>query len=105
MEVELKAWTKGPELALSFFDDGFRKRSRLAHRNDAPLSRHVADYGQKDSVAKGRTLQRRIDREDVAPPRQANPGAKSGRDRHALEPSQRGAAAGALQIAYRTGPR
>ena len=56
MEVELKAWTEGQELALSFFDDRFRKRSRLAHRDDAPLPRHVADYGQQDRVAKSRTF-------------------------------------------------
>ena len=37
MEVELETWTKGPQLALSFFDDWFRKRTCLAQRNDAPL--------------------------------------------------------------------
>ena len=56
MEMELKARTEGPELALSFFDDRLRKRSRLAHRNDAPMPPHVADYGQKHRVAKSRTF-------------------------------------------------
>src|SRR6202789_784598 len=104
MEVEFKAWTKGSELALSFFDDRFRKRSRLAHRNDAPSPRRVADYGQQHDVAKSWTSQGRIDREDIALPGQAHPRTKSGRDRHALERSQRGAAAFVLTIAHGGGP-
>src|ERR1700722_10136316 len=104
MEMELNAGTEGTELALSFFDDRFRKRSRLAHRNDAPLPRHVADYGQQNGVAKRRTFRGRIDREHIAPPRQADPRTESGRDRHALERGQRGAAAGALTIVHRGGP-
>jgi hypothetical protein len=72
MEVEFKAWTKGSELALSFCDHRFRKRSRLAHRNDAPLPRHVANYSQQHGVAKSRTFQGWIDREDIALPGQAD---------------------------------
>ena len=67
--MELKAGAEGAELALSLGDDGFRKRAGLAHRNDAPLPRHVADDRQQDGVAKRRTVRSWIDGKYIAPPR------------------------------------
>src|ERR1700722_14484151 len=104
MEMELEAGTEGPELTLNLGDNRFRKRSSFAHRDDAPLPRHIAHCGQQNGVPKRRTLAGRIDGEDIAPPRQTDPGTKSGGDRHAVESSQRGASVLVLSVAHRTGP-
>jgi hypothetical protein len=99
MEVEFNAGAVGAELMLSLGDHGFRKRARLPHRNDAPLPRHVANRGQQDGVPKRWTFRRRVDGEYIAPSRQSDPRAKSGRDRRAGQRSQRGVADLALAIA------